>query len=180
MSQEIESKIISIKGQCVILDNELARLYGVSTTRLNQLVNRNIDRFPKDFMFQLPIQEVKDLMLQNAISKIRHGGRRKPVKVFTEFGDVMATTVLNSKIAIDASILLVRVFIRMREVMLEHADLRKQLQFLEQQVAKGFSEHAEELREIRFVLAKLEHEPEIKRGQLVLEGNSYKVNCSRC
>ena len=78
----------------------------------------------------------------------------------------MAANVLNSGIAIDASILLVRVFVRLRETMLEHADLKKRLQLLEQRVAKGFSEHAEELREIRFAIAKFEQQPEVKKRKI--------------
>ena len=166
MSQEIESKIITIKGQRVILDSELAKLYGVSTMRLNEQVSRNIKRFPGDFMFQLPLQEYTDLISQFAISSTRHGGRRKPPRVFTEYGAVMAANVLNSDVAIDASIMLVRVFIKLKEVAQEHADLKRRLQTLEQRVAKGFSEHAEELQEIRFMIAQLEQPIETKKGKL--------------
>jgi hypothetical protein len=166
MSQEVESKIIIIGNQRVILDRDLAKLYGVTTKRLNQQVTRNLERFPKDFMFHLSFQKVTDLKLQIATSSLGHGGRRKPPRVFTEFGAVMAANVLNSKIAIDASILLVRVFVRLRETMLEHADLKKRLQLLEQRVAKGFSEHEEELREIRFTIARLEQAPEPKKRKL--------------
>lgn len=84
MSQEVESKIIVIKNQRVILDSDLAKLYGVTTKRLNQQVTRNLDRFPKDFMFQLSFQEVTDLKLQIATSSLGHGGRRKTPKVFTD------------------------------------------------------------------------------------------------
>ena len=156
MSQEIESKIIVVNGQRVILDSDLAKLYGVTTKRLNQQITRNLERFPKDFMFQLSFHEVTDLRLQFATSKGSRGGRRYHPRVFTEFGAVMAANVLNSKIAIDASILLVRVFVRLRETMLENADLKRRLQLLEQRVSKGFSEHEEELQEIRFLIARLE------------------------
>lgn len=105
-------------------------------------------------------------MLQNATSKLKRGGLRKPPRVFTEFGAVMAANVLNSKIAIDASILLIRVFVRLREAMLEHADLKRRLQHLEQRVAKGFSEHAEELKEIRFAIATLEEPPQPKKRKI--------------
>ncbi len=164
MEQSIESRIIVIRGKRVILDSDLAKLYGVSTTRLNQQVTRNLERFPGDFMFEISLQELEPLMLQNATSK--RGGRRKPPRVFTEFGAVMAANVLNSKIAISASILLVRVFVRLREAMLEHADLKKRLQLLEQKVAKGFSEHAHELNEVRFAIAQLEQQPEVKKGKI--------------
>jgi hypothetical protein len=103
MEKEIESKILTIKGHRAILDSDLARLYGVSTSRLNEQVTRNIRRFPNDFMFQLSLQELNNLMSQNAISSSPHGGRRKPPRVFTEYGAVMAANVLNSDVAIDAS-----------------------------------------------------------------------------
>ena len=166
MEHKIESKIITIKGQRVILDSDLAQLYGVSTMRLNEQVTRNLRRFPSDFMFSLSFQEFKDLISQNAISSSRHGGRRKPPRFFTEYGAVMAANVLNSDVAIDASIMIVRVFIRLKAIAQEHADLKARLQMLEQRVAKGFSEHAEELKEIRFALAKLEEPPEPRKRRL--------------
>ena len=164
MEKSIESRIVVVRGQRVILDSDLAKLYGVSTTRLNQQVTRNLERFPEDFMFEVSFQEVMPLMLQNATSK--RGGRRKPPRVFTEVGAVMAANVLNSRIAISASILLVRVFVRLREAMHEHADLKRRLQLLEQRVARESSEHAEELKEIRFAIAQLEQQPEVKKRKI--------------
>lgn len=166
MEHQVESKIISIKGQRVIIDSDLAQLYGVSTTRLNEQVTRNLRRFPSDFMFSLSFQEFKDLLSQNAISSLPHGGRRKPPRFFTEYGAVMAANVLNSDVAIDASIMIVRVFVRLKAIVQEHSDLKARLQMLERRVAKGFSEHAEELQEIRFVLEKLEQQPETKKRRL--------------
>ena len=166
MTQKIESKILTINGQRVILDSDLAQLYGVSTMRLNEQVTRNLRRFPSDFMFSLSFQEFKDLISQNAISSSLHGGRRKPPRFFTEYGAVMPANVLNSEVAIDASIMIVRVFVRLKEIAQEHTLLKKRLQELEHKVAKGFAEHAEELQEIRFVLAKLEQPPEIKKGRI--------------
>jgi hypothetical protein len=166
MEKDIESKILTIKGQRAIVDSDLAQLYGVSTTRLNEQVTRNIRRFPNDFMFQLSLQELKNLISQNAISSSRHGGRRKPPRLFTEYGAVMAANVLNSDVAIDASIMIVRVFVRLKEIAQEHSQLKGRLHNLEQRVARGFTEHAEELREIRFLLAKLEQPPEPKKRKL--------------
>jgi hypothetical protein len=166
MEKDIESKILIVNGQRVILDSDLAHLYGVSTARLNEQVSRNLRRFPNDFMFQLSLQEFKNLMSQNARSSSQHGGRRKPPRLFTEHGAVMAANVLNSDVAIDASIMIVRVFVRLKEIAQEHSDLKKRLQMLEQRVARGFSEHAEELQEIRFLLAKLEQPPETKKRRL--------------
>ena len=166
MEHQIESKIISVNGLRVILDSDLAELYGVVTKRLNEQVTRNIARFPSDFMFQLSFQELTNLKSQNATSSLLHGGRRKPPRFFTEYGAVMAAKILNSDVAINASIMIVRVFVRLKAMAQEHTDLKTRLQMLEQRVAKGFSEHAEELQEIRFVLAKLEQPPETKKRRI--------------
>ena len=166
MEHQVESKIISINGLRVILDSDLAELYGVVTKRLNEQVTRNIARFPSDFMFQLSFQELANLKSQNATSSFLHGGRRKPPRFFTEYGAVMAANILNSDVAINASIMIVRVFVRLKAMAQEHTDLEIRLQMLEQRVAKGFSEHAEELQEIRFVLAKLEQPPETKKRRI--------------
>ena len=166
MSKSIETKIQVIRGQRVILDRDLAALYGVSTKRLNEQVTRNQGRFPPDFMFQLSFQEDTDLKSQIATSSFRHGGSRKRPRAFTEHGAIMVANVLNSQIAIDASILLVRIFIRLREVALEHEDLKRRLHSLEQRVAKGFSAHSEELREIRFLIAGLEQTSPNKKSKL--------------
>ena len=121
--------------------------------RLNEQIKRNQDRFPNDFMFQLEIQEVTPLRSQIATSK---GGRRYKPYVFTEHGAVMAANVLNSKIAINASIMLVRTFIKMRMIFTEHADLKKRLVEIERRFANGFAQHEQELQEIRFLISELE------------------------
>ncbi|NDC37278.1 MAG: ORF6N domain-containing protein [Proteobacteria bacterium] len=166
MKQNIESKIPTLNGQRVILASDLAELYGVTTKRLNEQVTRNIRRFPKDFMFLLSFQELINLKSHFATSSFPHGGKRKPPRAFTAYGAVMAANVLNSEIAIDASIMIVRVFVKLKEIAHEYSALKKRLQELEQKVAKGFAEHADELQEIRFVLAKLEQPPEIKKGRI--------------
>ena len=153
MKTEIESLIITARGCRVILDSDLASLYGVLTKRLNEQVRRNKARFPDDFMFRLNIQEVRDLRSQFATSK---GGRRYLPYAFTEHGAVMAANILNSPIAIEASILLVRTFIRMRALFAEHDELKKRLQEIERRIAKGFSDHEQELQEIRFLISQLE------------------------
>ena len=96
---DIVSRIVSIRGQRVLFDYDLAAVYGVTTKRLNQQVNRNIERFPADFVFHLDTQELANLKLQFATSSSRtlmHGGTRKPPRMFTEHGAIMAATVLNS------------------------------------------------------------------------------------
>ncbi len=152
----MEERIITLRGQRVILDSDLAELYGVTTKRLNEQTRRNASRFPSDFMFQLKDQEVTSLRSQSATSNIGRGGRRYSPYAFTEHGVVMAANILNSHIAIEASITIVRAFMRMRSMFAEHAELKHRLEGLEQRLAKGFAHHEEELREIRFMIAQLE------------------------
>jgi len=106
------------------------------------------------------------LISQNATSSSLHGGRRKPPRFFTGYGAVRAANVLNSEVVIDASIMIVRVFVRQKAITQEHADLKTRLQMLRKKVAKGFWEHVDELQEIRFVPAKLKKLPEIKKKRL--------------
>ncbi len=161
MSGAIESSILIIRSQRVILDADLARLYGTSTKRLNEQVRRNRHRFPEDFMFRLSNQEVECLRSQIATSKIPRGGRRYLPFVFTEHGAIMAANILNSRIAIDASIMLVRIFVQLRGLTTEHIDLKKRLQDLEQRLSRGLGQHENELQEIRFLITKLEAKLEI-------------------
>jgi len=100
----IQSMIYEIRGQRVMLDSDLAQLYGVPTHRLNEAVKHNLKRFPDDFMFQLTLDEWKDLISQFAISKNYHGGKRSAPYVFTEHGVSMLSSVLNSQRAIDVNI----------------------------------------------------------------------------
>lgn len=123
----------------------------------NEQVKRNKRRFPKDFLFQLTDRELGGLRSQNATLEKGRGQHSKyPPYAFTEHGDVMAANVLNSPVAIEASILIVRAFIRMREVIHEHGDLKKRLQEIERRLAKGFAAHEQELLEIRFLISQLE------------------------
>jgi hypothetical protein len=112
----LESKIYLIRGEKVMLDWDLAELYGVPTMRLNEQVRRNLRRFPPDFMFQLSNQEFSLLISQIAISKKGRGGRRKPPLAFTEQGVAMLSAVLNSDRAIDANVAIMRAFVNLRQV----------------------------------------------------------------
>lgn len=163
----IEGSILTLRGQRVILDHDLARLYGVSTKRLNEQVKRNQERFPEDFMFQLEVQEVASLRSQTATSKGAKGGRRYRPYVFTEHGAVMAANVLSSKVAIHASIIVVRTFIRMRTMLAEYGELKRRLQYIEKRLAQGFAEHEQELQEIRFLIAQLEKPIEQQRKRRI-------------
>jgi len=124
LTKRVESRIFVLGGRRVILDSDLAELYGVEVKRLNQQVRRNSERFPSDFVFRVAEQ---DLRLQIATSKLkaktkgtkrsRRGGRRYQPYAFTEHGAIMAATVLNSKRAVEMSIFVVRAFVRMREAL---------------------------------------------------------------
>lgn len=146
--EQIEKAILTIRGQRVMLDADLASIYGVTTARLNQQVKRNLDRFPEDFAYQLTQQEFAFLMLQNATSRTSHGGRRKLPYVFTEYGAVMAANVLNSPIAIHASILVVRAFVRMREMLGAHADLARKIDNMEKKYDVQFKTVFDAIRQL--------------------------------
>jgi len=134
----IEDQIYTVRGKRVMLDADLARLYGVTTRRLNEQVRRNADRFPDDFAFQLTNQELAILMSQNATSSEApggHGGRRKRPLVFTEHGAIMAASVLNSPRAVEVSVFVVRAFVKLRELSMAHKEIRQKLDELEHKVA---------------------------------------------
>src|SRR5436305_13513338 len=114
--ERIERTLLLSRGEKVILDADLAALYGVSTSRLNEQVRRNQGRFPGDFMFHLTTEELSALRSQFAISKAGRGGRRYLPYAFTEHGAIMAANVLNSERAVAASVLLVRRFVGRRQM----------------------------------------------------------------
>ncbi len=136
VTEQITAKIQTIRGQRVMLDNDLAELYGVQTRVLNQAVKRNPERFPSDFMFQLDNQEVAHLRSQNVTSSLQHGGRRSPLCVFTEHGAIMAASVLNSPQAVEVSIFVVRAFIKLREMLMNNQELAAKFSELETKVGK--------------------------------------------
>ena len=127
----IERKILLIRGQKVMLDADLAELYVVSTKRLNEQVRRNLNRFPPDFMFQLNEKETEILRSQIATSKVGRGGRRYFPYVFSEQGVAMLSSVLNSERAIEVNILIMRAFVKLREMVASNKDLAKRLNDLE-------------------------------------------------
>ena len=129
--ERIESRILLVRSHKVLLDADLAALYGVQTRRLNEQVRRNLARFPADFMFQLTDAEFELLMSQFATSNPGRGGRRKRPLVFTEHGALMAATVLNSARAVEVSLYVVRAFVRLRETLVTHKDLASKLHVLE-------------------------------------------------
>lgn len=139
-------RIVTLRGQKVILDSELARIYGVLTKRLNEQVRRNSGRFPPDFVFQLSAPELMNLKSQFATSSSEgemqlqcetasaHGGRRKKPYAFTEHGAIMAAAVLNSPQAIEMSVFVVRAFVKMREHLISTQELALRLAEIEKQL----------------------------------------------
>ncbi len=131
----IEGKILLIRGQKVMLDRDLAKLYGVETRVLNQAVRRNIDRFPEDFMFSLTREEIRNLSQIVISSKIKHAPN---VFAFTEHGVAMLSSVLNSPRAVQVNIQIMRTFAKLREIMSQHKDLAKRLDALEKRYDSQF------------------------------------------
>jgi len=113
----VEPRVLILRGVRVVLDSELAELYGVQGKRLNEQVKRNAQRFPRDFVFQLSLNEMENLRSQFATSRFRHGGRRHLPFAFTEHGAIMAATVLSTKRAIEMSVFVVRAFVRLRDTL---------------------------------------------------------------
>ena len=124
---QIERAIHIIRGQRVMLDSDLAMLYGVPTRQLNQQVSRNPERFPEDFAYQLTQQEFTNLMSQFVTSSSGYGGRRKLPWVFTEQGVAMLSSVLNSPTAVHVNIEIMRTFVRLRRLMATPGELVEQL-----------------------------------------------------
>jgi len=127
------NKIYELRGLKVMLDSDLAALYGVETKRLNEQVSRNQDRFPKDFMFQLTDEEWSNLKSQIATSS--WGGRRKLPFVFSEHGILMLSSVLNSKQAIQVNIQIVRIFTRIRKFIVDSGELKLEIEAIKQKVS---------------------------------------------
>ncbi len=153
----IIDKIYFIRGQKVMLDEDLAQLYQVETKRLNEQVKRNIERFPNDFSFQLSTEDFEILKSQYATSS--WGGRRKLPFAFTEQGVSMLSAVLNSAIAIQVHIQIIRIFTRLRELVLTNKDILLKLEKLENEV----TENKQDIAMIFQALKKLLEQPKSKR-----------------
>ncbi|MGH8821729.1 MAG: ORF6N domain-containing protein [Rhodoferax sp.] len=149
--QALAGRILVIRGQRVLLDSDLALLYEVETRTFNQAVKRNLNRFPADFMFQLSAQEFENLRSQTVTSS--WGGRRKLPLVFTEHGTIMAASVLNSVRAIEMSVYVVRAFVQLRELLVDHQTLADKLAALERRVSHHDGALAEVIAAIRALMA---------------------------
>lgn len=196
--ETIQSKIYIIRGQKVMLDFELAEIYGYTTTRFNEQVKNNIEKFDEDFMFQLTKEEFEILMSKKSTSS--WGGRRKPPKAFTEQGIYMLMTVLRGDLATKQSKALIRTFKQMKDYIIENQNLIGEREYL--QLSMQISENIRTTMELRSDLNEVEDqmaevmdrlsnvvthselsevmngfgEPHIKRGYLILNGNPFKAD----
>jgi len=146
--ERIEQRILVLRGHNVMLDSDLAQLYGVTVGRLNEAVKRNEDRFPSDFTFQLTKPEFEHLKSQIAISSSKWGGRRHPPYAFTEQGVAMLSSVLRSKRAIEVNIAIMRTFVRLREMISSNKALARRLSDLEKKYDGQFRVVFEAIREL--------------------------------
>jgi hypothetical protein len=132
----IEKKVFMVRGQRVMFDKDLAKIYGVSTGNLNRAVDRNFDRFPSDFMFQLTTDEFENLIFHFGISS--WGGRRSVPRAFTEHGILMLSSALHSKRAVRVNIEIMRVFVRLRRILESQKDFAKKLDDMEKKYDQNF------------------------------------------
>ena len=172
--ERITNKIYLIRKQKVMLDMDLAELYGVETRTLVQAIKRNIDRFPSDFMFQVSKEEFASLRSQFVISKGK-GGRRYPPYAFTEQGVAMLSSVLNSKRAIQVNIQIMRAFTQLRQMLSTHKDLKKKIEAMEKKYDKQFKIVFEAIKQ----LLEADETPKKKIGFTVKEKlGTYGEKCS--
>jgi hypothetical protein len=165
-TDQIARSIIILRGHRVILDSELAAIYGVSTGRFNEAVKRNIGRFPEDFMLRLTRTEHSALISQIATSNPGRGGRRKLPWAFTEHGAIQAANVLNSPRAIEMGIYVVRAFVRFRELLSTNKELARQFAALESRLNKKLANHDDAIAAILSAIRELMNPPETKRRSI--------------
>ncbi len=137
----IENIIFTIRGERIILDTDLAAVYGVDTRALNRAVKRNGERFPSDFVLQLTREEVTNLMYQIGTSSLQHGGRRKPTFAFTEQGAIMAANVLRGPWAMKMSVFVVRAFVNLRQELGQNRQFAAKLAELEKKLSDRLDVH---------------------------------------
>lgn len=167
--ERVERAILLIRGEKVMLDKDLAKLYGVTTKRLNEQVKRNRERFPDDFMFQLTREEAESLRRSRSqIATLKRGQNIKYLPyAFTEHGAIMAANVLNSERAVRASVAVVRAFIHLRQMLASNAELAKQLKELERKYDRQFKVVFDAIRQLMTP-------PEPKRKQIGFHAKSLK------
>lgn len=163
----IVNKIFIVRGAKVMLDRDLAELYGVKAIRLREQVKRNISRFPENFMFQLTEDEVDSMVSQNAIPSKQHLGGYLPY-VFTEHGVLMLANVLKSESAISMSIKIIEIFVKLREMVLTNKDILLKLEQVENKITK----HDDEIQEIFSYLRQLINPPQEPRRKIGFKQNN--------
>jgi phage regulator Rha-like protein len=171
-TQDITRAILVLRGHRVLLDTELAALYGVATKRFNEQVRRNRKRFPPDFMFQLTAEEISSLRSQIAALKLGRGQHRKYLPyVFTEHGAIMAATILNSSRAVEMSVYVVRAFVQLREMLTSNKDLARRSAQLETRLEKKLLAHDEAIAAILSAIRELMHPPVSKSRPIGFTAN---------
>jgi hypothetical protein len=161
---EVLESIHLVRGQRVILDATLARVYGVTTRRLNEQVRRNRHRFPNDFLFELDAAEFANLKSHFATSS--WGGRRKEPFAFTEHGAIMAATILSSPRAVQMSVYVVRAFVRFRETLASHASLARRLEALERSLIGANAQTQRQFREVYEAIRLLQSNDSTRRRRI--------------
>ena len=164
-ARKVESRILVLRGHRVILDADLAELYGVQVRHLNQQVKRNAKRFPLAFRFQLSAREFKILRSQNVISSEGHGGARYRPYAFTEHGAIMAATVLNSERAIEMSVFVVRAFVRMRRAIAANRHILAKLA----EVERRLESHDADIQDLMDAIRELINPPDPPRRRIGFE-----------
>ena len=161
----IQNKIYEIQGQKVMIDRDLASLYDVETRTLNQSVQRNLSRFPQDFMFQLNKAELESLISQNVISKKSgRGGTRKMPYAFTEQGVAMLSSILNSEKAIHVNIVIIRTFVLLRNAALNYAELSDKIKKLEKKYTNNFREV---FKALEYLIVEKQNEKEFSKRERI-------------
>lgn len=158
--EAVVSRILIVRGLRVLVDSDLAALYGVPTKRFNQAVKRNSAKFPAEFMFQLTDDEFLALRSQFVTSNAGRGGRRYLPHVFTEHGALMAATILDSPRAIEVSVYVVRAFVQLRDLLAGNRELAQRLRELEQRLERKLAAHDVAIAEILAAIRQLMNPPE--------------------
>jgi hypothetical protein len=167
-TEDITRAILVLRGHRVLLDTELAALYGVTTKRLNEQVKRNAERFPEDFMFRLTRAETETLNRSHfATGSQKHRDPRFPPYAFTEHGAIMAATILNSPRAVEMSLYVVRAFVRLRELLASNTALARKLDELE----RKYQHHDEAITAILSAIRELTNPPAPKRRSIGFTAN---------
>ncbi len=169
--EQISRSILILRRQRVILDSDLAAIYGVSTGRFNEAVKRNLKRFPQDFMLRLSDAEYAALISQIATSKAGRGGRRKLPWAFTEHGAIQAANVLNSARAITMGVYVVRAFVQLRDLLSSNKELARRFAQLEARLDKKLAEHDEAIAAILSAIRELMNPPAGKRRPIGFTAN---------